>query len=215
MTAGLRITRFIVLVLPLLAGCGDKAQSESGDYSTPEATFATAKAAVDNGDYQAFAACFTPEGQDTMAAAFVMIGGMLQYMLEKEETNPDQARANAASLKQVLANHGISENSRPNIQIDLNATQAEQNKQLRRLAEPVKDKRKFIADFINVMQKVGDKPDARILESNAELSDLKVGEETANGTLAQTRDGKERTSPIVFEKIDGAWKISEIPRLMN
>jgi hypothetical protein len=201
----------------LLAGCGDKSSSSStkGDFSSPEATLATAKAAAADKDYRTFAACFTPEGQETMAAGFVMIGGMMQFMMTKDEENPEKGKASAAKIKTVLEDHGVVEGARPKITIELNADEETQNKALRKLAEPVKDKPAFIADFIAVMQEVGDKPDARIIESNATLKDVKIDGDTAKGTLVQTREKKESTSPIVFQKIDGAWKIREVPRLLN
>jgi hypothetical protein len=200
----------------LLAGCGGKTSSTTNaDFSSPEATLATAKAAAADNDYRTFAACFTPAGQETIAAGFVMIGGMMQFMMAQDEKNPDKGKASAAKINKVLEDHGVAEGSLPKITLDMSADKESQNKELRKLSEPVKDKPAFIADFIGVMQEVGDKPDARIIESNAALKDLDIEGDTAKGTLVQTRETKESTTPIVFKKIGQDWKIDDVQRLFN
>jgi hypothetical protein len=205
----------VVGAMLFLAGCGESSSTASGDFSSPEATLATAKAAAADKDYRTFAACFTPEGQETMAAGFVMIGGMMQFMMEKDEDNPEKGKASAAKIKQVLESHGVTEGNRPKITLDMNADRESQNKELRKLSEPVKDKPAFIAEFLGVLSEVGDKPDARILESNAALKDLKIEGDTASGTLVQTRETKESTTPIVFRKVGQDWKIDDVQRLFN
>jgi hypothetical protein len=211
------IYRMIVVgVMLSLAGCGGKTSSTTNaDFSSPEATLATAKAAAADSDYRTFAACFTPGGQETMAAGFVMIGGMMQFMMAQDEENPEKGKASAAKIKKVLEVHGVAEGSRPKITLDMSADKESQNKELRKLSEPVKDKPAFIADFIGVMQEVGDKPEARIIESNAALKDLNIEGDSAKGTLVQTRQTKEVASPIVFRKIGQEWKIDDVERLFN
>ena len=52
-------------------------------------------------------------------------------------------------------------------------------------------------------------------EGNARLVDLRTGIDTATATFTQTCQGKEKTNPIEFNKVDGEWKISQLPRLTN
>jgi hypothetical protein len=211
-----RSQRMIVFgAMLLLVGCGKASSTTNADFSSPEATLATAKAAVADNDYRTFAACFTPGGQETMAAGFVMIGGMMQFMMAQDDENPEKGKASAAKIKKVLEDHGVTEGSRPKITLDMSADRESQNKELRKLSEPVKDKPAFIADFIGVMQEVGDKPDARIIESSAALKDLNIEGDTAQATLVQTREMKETTTPINYKKIGQDWKIDDVQRLFN
>jgi hypothetical protein len=206
----------VVGAVAFLAGCGGKPSSTTNaDFSSPEATLATAKAAAAENDYRTFAACFTPGGQETMAAGFVMIGGMMQFMMAQDDENPEKGKASAAKIKKVLEDHGVAEGSRPKITLDMSADKESQNKELRKLSQPVKDKPAFIAEFIGVMQEVGDKPDARIFESSATLKDLNIEGDTASGTLVQTRAAEESSTPIVFKKIGQDWKIDDVQRLFN
>jgi hypothetical protein len=144
-----------------------------------------------------------------------VIGGMMRNIMAKDTENPEKGKASAAKINRVFEDHGVTKESRPKINIDMSADRESQNKELRKLSEPVKDKPAFIAEFLGVMMEVGDKPDVRIMESNAMLKDLNVEGETAKGTLVQTRASKEISGPIVFRKIGQAWKIDDVERLFN
>ena len=199
----------LAVLVCLSGGCG------GSQYGTPEATSLAAKSALERGDYQAFCHCLTTEARDEMAAGLVMLGGFMQLAADGRGPEAEKARIRARKIKAVLERHGLNEQTTPKMSISLVAGKEERRREMLKLVEPVKDRDALIADFIRVLIEASDKPDAKLIEPDARLVNLRTGTDTATATFAQTRQGKEKTSPIEFKKVDGEWKISELPRLMN
>ena len=191
----------LAVLVCLSGGCG------GSQYGTPEATSLAAKSALERGDYRAFCHCLTTEARDEMAAGLVMLGGFMQLGADGQGPEAERARVRARKIKAVLERHGLNEQTTPKMSISLVAGKEEQKRAMLKLVEPIKDRDALIADFIRVLIEASDEPDARLVN-------LRTGTDTATATFAQTRQGKEKTSPIEFKKVEGEWKISELPRLM-
>jgi hypothetical protein len=212
-------------LLLFLAGCSsgrtgresENKKDEKGTgtpaLETPEATLKAVQSAAAAHDYPALCQLLTPPAREQMAAGLVALGGLLKAMSKGDSEGP-QAKL-AEKIGEVFEKHGLNEKTIPRIKINGNASQEDQDRELRKLAGPVKDQCAFIADVLKTMHEQGDKPDARLVEENARLEDLKVSGDTATATFVQSRKGKESKSPIAFQKVEGGWKISRIPTWMN
>jgi hypothetical protein len=225
----------VLALLIAISGCGKtapqenhdaldaKADARSGgeDLSTPEKTFEALKAASNAHDYSKMCGYFTPTAKKTLAAGMVMMGGFMQAMdqpqKEGEDQNPEaeQNRKRAEAVKSLLEKHGLAEGNQPKVNIKLNDSKEAQEEEMRKLADPIKDYCQFFADFVKLMREHGTKPDAKMIEEDAHMEDLKVGGDTATAEFVQKRDGSEKRSPIGFQKVDGKWLISEIPSFLN
>ena len=195
----------LVAVLGCIAGCGG-----GSEFSSPEATFATAKAAATKGDYKTFCDCLTTDAQDQLAAGFVFLGGFMQLAMMGDD---EDAKAMATEIRELLEKHGVTEDSSSKVNIDMNASEKDQGKEMRKLAAPIKDRPAFIAEFFAVLEKHG-KDKTKPFESDAKLVDLKTEGDTATATVVQTSEGKEEKNSIEFKKVDGAWKIALGPKMM-
>jgi hypothetical protein len=219
-------SRWLVPALLLfLAGCSsegtgqesenkkDEKETSTPALETPEATLRAAQSAAASHDYPALCRLMTPSAREQMAAGLVALGGFLKAVSKGKEKSP-QAKL-AEKIGEVFEKHGLNEKTIPRIRINGNASQEDQDRELRKLAGPVKDHCAFVADVLKTMREYGDRPDARLIEENARLEDLKVSGDTATATFVQSRKGKESKSPIAFQKVEGSWKISKIPTWMN
>jgi hypothetical protein len=195
--------------LCLSGGCG------SSQFESPEATFQTAKSAIERNDCQGFCRCLTTRARDEMAAGLVIAGSLAQLAAELPGQGAEKARDRAKSVKAVLEKHGLNEQTTPKISLNLMASKEEQEREMLKLVELIADRNAFIADFLCVIVETADDPDMKFIEPDARLVDLKTGNDTATATFAQTRQGQQKTSPIAFEKVDEGWKISQLPPLMN
>jgi hypothetical protein len=180
---------------------------------TPEATLRAARSAAASHDYSALCRLMTPSARELLAAGLVVFGDFVKTVSKGKENSP-QAKL-AEKIGEVFEKHGLNEKTIPRIRINRNASQEDQDREMRKLAGPVKDHFAFVADVLKTMHEYGGKPDARLIEENARIEDLKVSGDTATATFVQSRKGKESKSPIVFQKVEGGWKISRIPMWMN
>lgn len=219
-----------------LFGCGKTETTEDADkteanvdsvkgeiLSTPENTLAAAKAASKKGDDAKLCQYFTPTARQELAAGMVMMGGFMQAVIEKPTQNPKTEEKSidekdikrAEAIKALFDKYELTKEKRPEININLNDSQEKQQEQMRKLADPIKDHCQFFADFVQLMRKYAESPDARMIEDNAKLENLKIDGDNATAEFVQSREGSERRSPIEFEKIGGQWLISEVPNLLN
>jgi hypothetical protein len=215
----------VLAVLLFVAGCssgetGKESENKKDEKGTgtsalesPEATLKAAQSAAASHDYPALCRLLTPTAREQMAAGLVALGGLLKAM-NKGTAEGSQAKL-AEKIGEVFEKHGLNEKTIPRIKINADASQEDQDKELRKLAGPVKDPCAFVADVLKAMHEHGDKPDGRLIEENARLEDLKVSGDTATATFVQSRKGTESKSPIAFQKVEGGWKISRIPTWMN
>jgi hypothetical protein len=181
-----------------LSGCG----GASAAYSTPQATFDTAKAAVAKEDWKGFAQCLTPDSRDTMAGAMVMAGSMMQAFAG---LGGDEGKKEAKDVEAVLKKHGIDEKSLEGP--PLGDAKTDPNEAMKKLSSSIKDRDAFIGEIMTVMSKSGKMKDKGPMTKDATLKDVKVDGDTASGTIATKADGKDVNEPIKFRKISGAWKM--------
>lgn len=201
----------------------DPNSTQGEELSTPEQTLAAVKAASKNGNDAKLCHYFTPTAQHDLAAGMVMMGSMMQAMSAKptkdskeyDKSLDEKDKKRSEALKALFKKHDLTEKNRPEIHIDLNDSKEKQQAELRKLAGPIKDHCQFFGDFVKVMRQFAETPDARMIEDNAKLENLKIDGGHATAEFVQSREGRERRSPIAFEKMDGQWLISEVPNLLN
>ena len=192
-----------------VTGCG---QSQ---YSSPEQTLSTAKDAAMRHDYLALARCLSPDARDQTAASLVLLGSFITAGSNAPGPAAEQAKIRKEKLDAVYKKHGITAETLPKINLSFGATQEQQAKEIVKLAQPIKDREAFIADFFALMNEIGDQGGKKLFTDDARVDDLKIDGDTATATFVQTRDGKTKSSPIAFKRLHGNWKIDKVPQLFN
>lgn len=223
------------LALLVTLGCGNRSDSEGdspasgtaaqggeGDaeakFSSPEATFETAKAAIRNEDYDGFWECWTKDGQDTLAVGMVFIGRFFRAIKEKEleskfAEEAAELRSKLERFTAILDKHGASD--APEIHLQANGDDEANRKELLKLIQPIKDRKAFTIEMLALFTEISDQPDPKLLQDNAELVDLAVNGDTATAKLVQAGQSRTRETPIEFHKVEGKWKIAEAEKLLN
>ncbi|MEX2186435.1 MAG: hypothetical protein WD875_06565 [Pirellulales bacterium] len=170
-----------------------KGAAASGGMATPEATFEAAKAAEEKGDWHAFVACVTPEGQEEGAMGMVLMAGF----------------SSSADVKAALEKHGLTEEWGKKVGEDESIKDPEAA--MKKMLEPVKDHAAFLADVLTALAKEKDSgfkgPDFR----NSTLKDVKIDGDTATATREFEEKGTKETQAITFKKVDGNWRM-EMPK---
>jgi hypothetical protein len=197
----------LCLVSAAALGCSPGIGS-SQNFDTPEASFASAKDAVANRDPLAFCNCLTDESLETVAGAMVAMGGLMKQTSALALLGGSQAaekvRQQLAPINSVFESHGVAaadlDNAAKNAKSPTNA------QALRQAADPIADKRTFIAEMLRALSASG--RDVRFVEQiNAafagELKDVKVEGDGATATLVGPRDRQ----PLEFHKSAAGWKI--------
>jgi len=206
----MRTLSAIALFCALIAagGCG------SAPFSSPHATIKTAKTAIEQHDYRTFAICLSPKARDDLAAALVVMGRFVGLSSSPSAADPEKVKQRATQVAAVCKKHGV-EDAAP--KFDFSAlrlafdAEAQKKEWAKRLA-PVKDRIAFIADFLEALSQTSD--DGDVLGADATVRDLTMNGDTASATFEQTRRGAKQSSRITLRKIDGEWKIDQLPRLM-
>jgi hypothetical protein len=203
--------RFLAAALCLLAatlGCSPGGIGSSQNFDTPEACFGSAKDAVANSDPLAFCNCLTEESLETVAGAMVVMGGMMKQTSALALLGGPQAaekvRDQLAPINAVLEDHGVAAADLDSAaKIAMSPTNAQA---LRGAANPIADKRMFIAEMLGALSSSG--RDIRFVEQITEafaskLKDVKVEGDGATATLVGSTDRQ----PIEFHKSPDGWKI--------
>jgi len=191
-------------------GCGN------APFSSPHATIKTAKTAIEQHDYRTFANCLSPKARDDLAAALVTMGRFVGLGSDPSAADAEKARQRATQVAAVCKKHGVEEVAP---KFDFSAlrlafdAEAQKKEWAKRLA-PVKDRIAFIADFLEALRQTSDTADGDVLGADATVRDLTTNGDTASATFEQTRRGAKQSSRITLRKIDGEWKIDQLPRLM-
>jgi len=192
-----------VCLLLIAAGVGC-----SGGYETPEACFAGAKAAVSNKDPLAFCRCITPQSQDSLAGAMVVLGGMMRMMSDMAAMGGpeavEQANQQFGPINAVLGKHGVDDDTlKKAAQLVQQAPSAEA---LKSAADGVSNKPVFIAEMIGAMESLSQASSfaEKMGEEYAgDLQDVKVEGDVATGRTG----GKDGGQEIEFRKTDRGWLI--------
>jgi hypothetical protein len=167
----------------------------AGGASTPEGVFENFKTAMKNKDYKSGYAQMTPDSQD------MMLGGLAISMTMGPNADP----AKAAEAQKVADKYGVKK-------IDVTKLQPGQDPAslVKESVADVKDKAACFADMMTWMENnAAGKDRAEKMEaySRAELTDLKIEGDIANGMVKLKRNGQENSNPMSFKKIGGNWYI--------
>jgi hypothetical protein len=115
------------------------------------------------------------------------------------------------ALDEVLKKHG----PREEVSINFFAQREEVEQELLKLGQQMADPCRFLNDFLTTIREHESKPGFRLVEENAHLENVNIDANSAEADFVQTRSTKERRSSIAFQKIDGQWKISKLPEMLN
>lgn len=168
----------------------------------PEETFATAAAALREDDVRTFAECLTDETVDTLAGTVASIAIVAKNIRQAfgEGRDPEVRR-----LSKTLVKHGLDHETVQHV-MSQSGTMMHPETAFHGLIEPVKDRKKFLADVYDALHDTPDAPE-KPLSKDARLDGLRIEGDIAHATVVQTRYGKLRRDSIEFRKINGHWLI--------
>jgi len=186
-----------------------------GGHRSPESVFEAAKSAVQEKDWEGFCECLTPESRDQLAGVLlfsaVMAKGFSGLAALGGPEKAQEAEEKLKPLMDVLAEHGLDEATLENMRSEGRMTPGRaDNDRLQQVLAPVKNRNKFVADMMTVMQQVSDRSLPSPMGPDARLEDLEVGDDSATGYIVQTRNDKENRDKIAFKKVDGNWLIDPL-----
>ena len=167
---------------------------EPRGFDTPEAAFSAMRDAVGEKDWEQAVDCLTDESQDMMAGGLVLVAGLMAAFGGEE----------MQGVQAVFQKHGVdaapSGSSPPGSEPGESPEPPE--------APVIEDKAAFIADLLTELEQVGEGFDEGPAQwGEAELSDLTIEGERANGTLTLLEDGEEKTEEIEFAQVEGRWLV--------
>jgi hypothetical protein len=188
-------------------GCGGGSPAPT-HFDTPQACFDAAKEAVANKDPLTFCNCLTEESQDTVAGAFIVMGGVMKTMSGMASLGgaqaAEQAQKNFAGIDAVLKKHGVTEDALK--KASALAQGPQDPAAMHNVADVVHDKPTFIAEMIGAMEQMAQGPsfvEKMSEEFMGELKDVKIEGDKATAMLA----GPDHERPIEFRKTATGWKL--------
>jgi hypothetical protein len=197
-------------VAPLvLTGCEDVelGGASAGDDS-PQAVTKSLISAIDAGDVGAAYDCFTPETQDVVVGAIVVMGAGLQVMsAEAEKKNvplpPAMVLIKSAGLEPILQKHGITADAVPDLK---SRSTPPSFGEFAKYSNVVDDKRGLFAELGAALMEMA-KQQGQVLDmkqfTTGELTDVKIEGDTATAVFKRA-DGQE---DLLFKKTAGGWKL--------
>lgn len=205
-----------------VSGCGESAPKDTAqaeqkikpneNLASPEKTLEAIKAVDSRREYSQFCQFFTGDAQRTLAGGLLMSG----KDLKDHFTNPanqslvaEEDKVLVAAIDSLIKKHGVAED----LVVQTKGEQAPQTEQqiVQKFGEKISDPCGFVKDFIETMREHGKNPDARIIEENARLENLRTTKDTAEAELVYMRDGREDRRSIGFQNVSGEWHISQVP----
>jgi hypothetical protein len=169
--------------------------SFSADYSSPQATHATAKRAVDEGNWKAYYECLTPDARQS-AAEITIVRVAFENDSYRERWGGESP--NAGIVHRIFDRHGVAKElyagDSPVALTDVDA--------VRLTVVQIPDTAALLGDIKDLAYRINNKirwPEQRLAE--ATLEDVKVTDKTAMATLVM----KEGRVPLMFKSIDGNW----------
>jgi hypothetical protein len=217
----------VVVLSGLLLATSSRAAERK--YDTPQAVFSAAQAASTKDDWPALCRTPTPESRDALAGGLAATQVVLLDLLEGLPQSADakvkaQARKKVDAMKQTLLKHKLKP---AKIKTLLEASAAVQDPSVRTfpkidipmdrktlllLAEPIKDRDRFIADCLTAIKVLGAQGGGPAqLGKGSRLEKVTIDGDTATArVLVQISLGSEEGHPLTFRKIDGGWRV-ELP----
>ena len=175
-----------------LSGCGSKKNK------SPEAVFEAAKSAMADEDMEGFMNCLTPESQDLLAGAMVMLGTMMKGLAALGGEDAD-AQQSMSKIGKVLEDHGLTEDAMKKME---GADESDPASAMKKLVEPIKDKAAFVGDMFEVFSGM-ENGATEDFEFKGTLKDIKIDGDSASAVLEDGGTSK----PVQFKKVKGSWLI--------
>ena len=188
-----------LLLLGLVAGCGFKIEKlkehkpeevKPQGFETPQAAFAALGDAIEENDFLAITQCVTDETAAAFAGGLIISGAVLKA-----------TGVAGMEIDGVLRKHDLDASALEDVQKKI-STLVQDPESITTLAEPIEDKRLFVADMLQAMHALGRPLPFRPL--NAELSQLQVNGDAAIGML-EREEGK--MEHINFRRGDVGWQV--------
>jgi hypothetical protein len=198
-----------ILLLIGRAGVESQAGEQKAPlYKTPQAVFDAAKKAAEKSDLKAIIQTHSDDNRD-LAAGMMLILGAYGTQLGPAVAKTDEDKAKIKKIDAVLTRYGVTPEMAKHAIVlakEMNGKQpSESLPPLRKLLEPVKDRAGLVADMMVLTDDKGGDPFDDL--KTAKLQEVKVDGDVARGSVLVTKDGAEKTEPIVFRKEHGGWKI--------
>jgi hypothetical protein len=202
------------LVLLTAVGCQEVelggGSAGGGDFSTPEATAKSMTTALAALDFAGAYDCLTPESQNLIVGAVVMMGAGMQEMQSKLAQAPpqlkEQLEGQMGPFIAIMERHGVTADAVANMKNKLQPGAFRDPAVMSELADKVADKRGFIGELasalVDLAKQNGQMPDINQAVSG-ELSDVKIEGDTATGKFT-TASGEEK---LLFQKTAAGWKL--------
>src|ERR1700733_15310735 len=134
------------LLFAALALVGRAEPAKVTAYPTPKVVFEVAKSAAQKDDFQTFFACLTPDSQKMMAGQMVMGGLMMKSFAEAGMEQTGKAKEALKPLDEIFKKHGLTEEVLKKIKPTTDSKEAGKN--LRAVAEAIKDRPGFCGEFM-------------------------------------------------------------------
>jgi hypothetical protein len=201
--------------LLLLGGLSLAVAGGGTTYRTPQEVFKAAKKALQREDWKGFCATLTDDSRDTLAGGLALMPLMAKGFAKLAgEDKEKEILAKLKPLEDVMTRHGLTEavlNKMKEEKKEPGKDPEAIRRGLKKLVSPIKDRSAFIAEMVAAMKKIDEKKaDTAPLPRDAQLKDLKITGDKAKANVVSMRDGKEKSDPIEFRRINGSWKI-ELP----
>lgn len=197
-------------VTAAIVGCEQNAQKQAAPTaqpSCPQATFDAARKAVQEGNYLAFAECFSESGLDEIAGTMRVTGQFIQAIGTAPGADEKSAQL-AKDVKTVVDKHVPA--GTPEVELDLNAPEEQLRATVRDAAKVIVDRKQFLADLFTVLNAQRKDADEQPMK-DAQLLDLTIDGDTATATMSAGPYGDQPTS-TTFRLVSGQWKIDQLGR---
>jgi hypothetical protein len=182
---------FCGLVLAL-GGC----DAGTGKEDSPEKVFVVYCTAMKVNDFAKASRYITAESSDFVVQFFVRDGICDAYLARDVGLSVDETYLKR--LKEVLRKHDISDET-----VDKLTKEKDTDEALRKFVPMIKDRYAFIRD----MAEIKDRRAPGVKWEDSKLQNVTIKETTAKGTMLLTVNGERQTTPIVFRKQEGNWRI--------
>ncbi len=200
--------------LLLLAALGTALAAAQGPtYRTPQEVFEAARKAAQTENWKGVCATLTDETRDALAAALALTPQRLRAAAKLRGVKEQDFVPKLKPLEDAMARHGLTQERLNNLLAENSLLDPKDTIKLsvNQLLAPIVDRCAFIADMFKALKNVNEnKAQQGPIAANAELKDVKIADDKAQGVIVTRMKGKETRAPIEFRKVGDSWKI-ELP----
>jgi hypothetical protein len=193
----------LILLLPLVAGCGGASTSS---FATPEATLTTLKMAGINKDIVTFVECLSENalsdmaGQLRLSQSMVQIAGGWGGVLGAE---PAQAAEVGGKMDALIKKHVPADAPQLNLMNMMGGPDAVRAS-IREAGQVVNDKKTFVAEFMKLAMSIGPQESSY---DHYEIADVKTDGDAATAVVRDKSNGQE--SQFKLKRETGLWKVDD------